>query len=219
MLMSARRTEQSPPLMCAIIGTPSLLDAPRGFRSYPRHWIITPDRLDLFVPQHLLERVSYEGRSHGLIPNRCKFSVRQRGPGQSMVSQVAGHQYRKATRGHRKNTAALTSANQVAFDGLRSLMERHGNLLKTSVDEYTKVTSDVLAAGSFEESATKQADAARYGYDSTVARLRELGDIATRANVAALDILNPRITEPFDELKALFAAPVGPSAAPPPVIA
>ncbi len=97
-------------------------------------------------------------------------------------------------------------------------MERHGNLLKTSVDEYTKVTSDVLAAGSFEESATKQADAARYGYDSTVARLRELGDIATRANVAAVDILNARITEAFDELKALFAAPVDPSAASPPVI-
>lgn len=125
----------------------------------------------------------------------------------------------KLLEAYRKNTAALTGVNQVAFDGLKSLMERQGDLLKTSVDEYTKVTSDVLAAGSFEESAAKQAEAARYGYNSTIVRLRELGDIATRANVAAVDILDARITEAFDELKALFAAPVdsatATSAAPP----
>ena len=123
---------------------------------------------------------------------------------------------------HRKNTDALASANQVAFDGLRSLLERQGDLLKTTVDEYTRVASDVLASRTIEEGATKQADAARSGYDLTLARLRELGDIATKASVAAVDILTARVTESFDELKTLFAAPVDPAAAaiaaPPPVI-
>jgi hypothetical protein len=41
----------------------------------------------------------------------------------------------------------------------------------------------------------------------TVNHSRELCDIATRANVAAADILSARVTQVFDELKVLFAAP------------
>ena len=108
---------------------------------------------------------------------------------------------------HRKNAAALTTANQIAFDGLRTLAERQGDLIKTTVDDYGKITSDVLAAPSLEEKATKQADAARHIYASAVARFRDLSDIAIKANVAAADILNARITEAFDEFRALFAAP------------
>ena len=109
---------------------------------------------------------------------------------------------------HRKNAAALTNANQVAFDGLKTLAQCQGDLFKTTVDDYSKVTSDVLAAASFEERATKQADAARHICVSTVARFRELSDIAVKANVTAVDILNARVTEAFDEFRALFAAPV-----------
>lgn len=114
---------------------------------------------------------------------------------------------------HRKNAAALTTANQVAFDGLKALAERQGELIKTTVDDYSKVASDVLAAASFEERATKQADAVRQIYASTVARFRELSDIALKANVATADILNARVTEAFDEFKALFAAPVAAASA------
>jgi len=108
---------------------------------------------------------------------------------------------------HRKNAAALTEANQVAFQGLTTLAQRQGDLLKTTVDECGKIVGDVLAAASFEDQAARQADAARYVYDSTVNRSRELCDIATRANVAAADILSARVTQAFDELKALFAVP------------
>jgi phasin family protein len=113
----------------------------------------------------------------------------------------------------RKNAAALTTANQIAFDGLKAFAERQGELIKTTVDDYGKMTSDVLAAPSLEDKATRQADAARHIYASTVARLRELSEIALKANVAAVDILNARITEAFDEFKALFAPPAATPAA------
>ena len=112
---------------------------------------------------------------------------------------------------HRKNAAALTSANQVVFDGLKTLAQRQGDLFKTTVDDYSKVTSAVLAGASFEDRATKQADATRHIYVSTVDRFRELSDIAVKANVTAVDILSARVTEAFDEFRALFAAPVAPS--------
>lgn len=112
---------------------------------------------------------------------------------------------------HRKNAAALTNANQVVFDGLKTLAQRQGDLFKTTVDDYSKVTSAVLAGASFEARATKQADATRHIYVSTVDRFRELSDIAVKANVTAVDILSARVTEAFDEFRALFAAPVAPS--------
>ncbi len=99
---------------------------------------------------------------------------------------------------HRKNAAALTSANQAIADGLKTLAQCQGDLFKTTVDDCGKAASDVLAGASFEEKATKQADAARHLYVSTVARWRELSDIAVKANGAAVDILNARVTEAFD---------------------
>ncbi|MGE3744089.1 MAG: phasin family protein, partial [Geminicoccaceae bacterium] len=75
-----------------------------------------------------------------------------------------------------KNAAALGSANQAAFDGLRTLLQRQGFLMTASVDTCTRVTGDLLAARSFEEGATRQVDAARDAYTSIVARIRELSD-------------------------------------------
>jgi phasin family protein len=114
---------------------------------------------------------------------------------------------------HRKNAAALTKANQVVFDGLKTLAQRERDLFKSTVDDYTKVTSDVLAGASVEERATKQADGARHIYASSVARFLELSDIAVKTNVSAVDILNARVTEVFDEFRALFAGRGAPTTA------
>ena len=113
--------------------------------------------------------------------------------------------------GHRKNVVALTKANQVVFDGLSTLARR--DLFKSAVDDYTKVTSDVLTGTSVEERATKQADVAGHIYASSVARFLELSDIAFKTNVSAVEILNARVTEVFDEFRALFAARGAPTTA------
>jgi phasin family protein len=116
---------------------------------------------------------------------------------------------------NRKNAAAVSRANQAVFDGLNTLAQRHADLFKTTLDDCSKLGSDVLASASLDDRVMKQADAARQICHSTVAHLRELSDIAVKANVAATDILNARVAEAFDEFRALFAAPVAPSAVAP----
>ncbi len=106
----------------------------------------------------------------------------------------------------RKNAAALTNAHQIAFEGLQALAQRHSDLIKATVDDYSQMTGDIFAAASLEERAARQADAARHAFTSSVAGMRELSDIAVKANVAASDVLNARIVESFDEAKALFTA-------------
>ena len=108
---------------------------------------------------------------------------------------------------HRKNAATLTNASQVIIACLQTLAQRQAQLFKSTIDDYSKVTRDVLAGTSFEERVTNQADISRH----VVGHLRELSDIAVKANVTAIDILNGRITEAFDELKSVFAEPLAPN--------
>ena len=105
---------------------------------------------------------------------------------------------------HRKNVVALTKANQIVFDGLTTLARRERDQFESLVDDYTKATSDVLTGTSIEERAATQVNAAGHIYASSVARFLELSDIAVKANVSAMDIMNSRVTEVFDEIGALF---------------
>ena len=115
--------------------------------------------------------------------------------------------------GHRKNVVAMTKANQVVFDGLKTLAQRERDVFKSTVDDYTTVSSDVLTGTSVQERATKQVDGAGHIYASSVARFLELSDIAVKTNFSAADILNARVTEMFDEFRALFAGRGAPASA------
>jgi hypothetical protein len=95
---------------------------------------------------------------------------------------------------HRKNAAALTGASQVMIDCLQTLAQRQAQLFKSTIDDYSKVARGIA----------NQADSSRQVVD----HLRDLSDIAVKANVTAMDILNGRINEAFDELKSMFAKPL-----------
>jgi len=127
------------------------------------------------------------------------------------MSELPSFSTEAMLKAHRKNAAALTDVNQVAFDGLKTFVQRYGALVQTTVNDYSKLTSGVLAATSFEERAARQADAARLVYVSTVAQIHELYDLAVKTNVAAVDILSTRATVALDETLALFSAAIAPA--------
>ena len=81
---------------------------------------------------------------------------------------------------HRKNAAALTSANQVVFNGLKTLAQHHADFFNATIDDYRKLTSDVLAGRSKDEGATNHADTAQHVYLSSVGHVRELSAIAVK---------------------------------------
>jgi phasin family protein len=112
-----------------------------------------------------------------------------------------------------KNAATLTSINQAIFDGLKTAAQLQAKFLQSTIDDYRKVTTDVLASSSFQERAAKQAEVNGRVCLSSVGHVRELSDVAVGANISAVDILNNRVGEVFDEFKAVFGAPNGASSA------
>ena len=105
----------------------------------------------------------------------------------------------------RKNVAALTAANQTAFEAVKSVAQRQADMVKLATEEFSKAASEVMSAATFEEKAVKQADVAKKAYETTVANFRELADIVAKGNAEALDVVNKRITEALDEVKVAVA--------------
>jgi phasin family protein len=105
----------------------------------------------------------------------------------------------------RKNVAALTAANQTAFEAVKSAAQRQADMIKLATEEFSKAASELMSAATFEEKAVKQTDVAKKTYETVVANIREIADIVAKGNAEALDVVNKRITEALDEIKVAVA--------------
>ncbi|MGE0151317.1 MAG: phasin family protein [Reyranellaceae bacterium] len=105
----------------------------------------------------------------------------------------------------RKNIEALTAANQTALEGMQALFQRQAEVVRSSVEEMTKATTDLWSTVSPEEKAAKQAELVKKGYESAIANLREAIDMLAKTNTQAADLINKRVGESLDELKIAVA--------------
>lgn len=105
----------------------------------------------------------------------------------------------------RKNIAVMTTANTAAFEAFKSLAERQAEMVKAMTEDFSKAASEIMAAASFEEKATKQADVAKKTYETAIANLRELSEMIAKSNAQTLEAVNTRVAEVMEEVKALVA--------------
>lgn len=106
---------------------------------------------------------------------------------------------------HRKNVEAVTAANQCAFEGVSALMRRQGEIARDAMESYTSAVKELMADGSTEDKAVKQAELARTAYDSGIANARELADMMAKTNEEAFGFINNRVREGLGEVQGLVA--------------
>lgn len=109
---------------------------------------------------------------------------------------------------HRKNLEVLSAANQRAFEGYGAVVRRQGEIAREAIESYTGILSDMMAEGSIEDKAGKQADVAKQAYEKAIANSRELGDMVAKTNEEAFGLINDRIREGFGEVKELVVTNV-----------
>ena len=102
----------------------------------------------------------------------------------------------------RKNIEAFTSANQVAFEGVKAVAQRQAEIAREAVEEFSKVAKEFTSAGSTEEKLAKQAEVAKAGFEHALSNVRELTDMVQKANVQAIDVISKRVAANFDDVKA-----------------
>lgn len=104
----------------------------------------------------------------------------------------------------RKNFEAVGHANRVAMDGFRALVERQAEIAQNSANEAQSAIRKLSETGKgpgFED----QVDAARNAMERATGDLRELQDIVARSQSEVFDILNQRMMEAMDEMRAPVA--------------
>lgn len=104
---------------------------------------------------------------------------------------------------NQRNMETLAAANRMALEGAQAVARRQGEIVQQSMSELTDAISSLSGTASPQEKAAKQAELLKHGYERSVANLRELGDLISKSNAEAIEVLNNRFAEAMDEVKAL----------------
>jgi len=104
----------------------------------------------------------------------------------------------------RKNVEALTAANQLAFEGVQALVRRQAEIVRENVEELTKITRELTAAGSPEDKLVKQTQMAKDAFENALGHVRELTGLVQKSSSQAVDVLSKRVADNLDEVKAAF---------------
>jgi phasin family protein len=105
----------------------------------------------------------------------------------------------------RKNFEAFTQANQVAVEGIQTVMKRQVEIATAAIEEAQSALKELTVPGGAEEKLAKNAEMAKTSYEKALAATRELAELVTRTGDNTFGVLNRRFTEGFDELKELAA--------------
>ncbi|MBS0222679.1 MAG: phasin family protein [Proteobacteria bacterium] len=106
---------------------------------------------------------------------------------------------------NRKTFTALTTAGSSTVEALKTIAQRQGDMVRAAFEDLSKHGSEVLAAATVEEKAAKQIDFAKKSYDAALANAKELGELYTKSQAEAFGVINERISEFADEVKAAIA--------------
>jgi len=101
----------------------------------------------------------------------------------------------------RKNVEALSQANRLAYDGLQAVAKRQIEIVRQSLDQASAAAREAAEPGTPQDKAAKQAELAKVSFERALGNLRELGELVTKANSEAFDLLQSRFTQSLDEVR------------------
>jgi phasin family protein len=105
----------------------------------------------------------------------------------------------------RKNIEALAQANQLAVESMQAIARRQSEIFRSMMEEASSAMREVMAAGSPEEKAAKQAEIVKEAFTRAVTNMRELADLVTKSQTEALEVVQKRVADSLDEIKTLVA--------------
>jgi phasin family protein len=103
-----------------------------------------------------------------------------------------------------KNWAALGQVNKVWLEGTQKVVHREVEILQSALAEAAEASRDMMKEGDVRAAAEKRLDLAKSSFEKAISTIRELSEAARRANQDALDVIQKRAIEGFDEIGAMI---------------
>lgn len=101
-----------------------------------------------------------------------------------------------------KNLEALNEANVAVVEGVKAIAQRQSEIFKTTLTEAQDVVKGITEIKTPQDAAAKQAELMKGAYETALANMRELAEMAAKSNEESAEKINARITESLDEIKA-----------------
>jgi phasin family protein len=103
-----------------------------------------------------------------------------------------------------KNWAALGQANKVWLEGTQKVVQREVEILQSALAEAAEASRDMMKEGDARAAAEKRLDLAKSSFEKAIGNIREISEAASRANRDALEVIQKRAIEGFDEIRTLI---------------
>lgn len=119
--------------------------------------------------------------------------------------QVPGVDWQELMASQQKNIEALTKANQVLFEGAQAVIQREVEIMQKAMQEFAEASRDLMQEGDPQAQAQKRLELAQASFEAALRNMRELAELAGRSNREALETINKRAMESFDEIRGALS--------------
>ncbi|MEM7021885.1 MAG: phasin family protein [Pseudomonadota bacterium] len=102
-----------------------------------------------------------------------------------------------------RNFDALANASQIVVDGAKTIAQRQGEMMQSSVDQMMTVGKSAMSMKPSEMQPADQFAKAKASYDVAVNNAKELTEIAMKAQGEAVAVLSKCVMANIEELKGL----------------
>jgi len=117
---------------------------------------------------------------------------------------VPGVDWAEVMASQQKNIAALTEANQRLIEGAQAVAQQQSAIMSKAVAELTSATQELMHEGDPQANAQKRFDLAKTSFESAFSNMQELAELAGQSNSEAMEIINKRAAEAFEEIRQLI---------------
>lgn len=112
--------------------------------------------------------------------------------------KVPGIDTKEILEARRKDVDALIQANQAIYSGMQAMANKQGELLKKSMED---IQSAMKTAAAGMGDPGKQSEIARKAYETVLAHMRDLAEIARQSQAEAMAKITQRANESAEEIK------------------
>lgn len=119
--------------------------------------------------------------------------------------QVPGVDWQELMASQQKNVEALTKANQVLLEGAQAVIQREVEIMQKAMQEFAEASRELMQEGDPQAQAQKRVELAKASFETALRNMRELAEMAGRSNREALEMINKRAMESFDEIRGAMA--------------
>jgi phasin family protein len=119
--------------------------------------------------------------------------------------QIPGVDWSELMASQQKNLQALGKANQLLIEGAQAVIRREIEILQKAMAELAGASKEMMQQGDPQAQAAKRLELAQASFESAIQNMRELAEVAGRSNREALEVINQRALEGFEEIKQALA--------------